>query len=402
MLLFGKYLAAGLMYYGVLAILIFAYTVSYSPELLSKDVLLFFDAVHYQSVSTQGYETHFEVAFFPLFPFLWKFLGLSLIGVCVFNAVLYISCLAFVARIEKLDWIDYFIALALPSAIFYFIPYSEALYFSCSVLILYGMRSNNFPIQIVGIVLCSFCRPILPVLLPAIFLWHFICRSSISKTIISGSAVLSGTLLAFFVHWMYTGNFLSYFTAFNTWDYNFKFPLLPLTSGGGGTIRQLDGYALLFGGFSILLIIRLLQDSVWNRNDSDKIFSLAYLSFFALLIISLMRGGRLDSMNRFIFCSPYFILAFFYIEKNLIRKKGLKSFVVVFIGLVAFSLLFESYVHIQTFLKYASVALILSIFLAKQHLVVRGVSVEKAILLTTLVATQVLLFGKLLNGHWIG
>lgn len=402
MLLYGKYLAAGLTYYGILALLLIAYVTIYSPGLLSKDVLLFFDSVHYQSVATQGYETHFEVAFFPLFPFLWKFLGLSLIGISSFNAVLYISCLAFIARIEKLDWSDYFIALALPSAIFYFIPYSEALYFLCSVLILYGIRSNNFPLQLVGIALCSFCRPVLPVLLPAILLYYFIYKKSVSKSIISSFAALSGTLLAFFVHWIYTGDFLSYLTAFNTWDYNFKFPLLPLTSGGGGTIRQLDGYALLFGVFSIILIFKLLKDRTRNRNDSDKIFSLAYLSFFTILILSLMRGGSLNSMNRFIFCSPYFVLALFYIQKNLIRNKGIKSFILTFLGLVAFSLLFQSYVHIQTFLKYAIGALILSAYLAKQHFMVKGVSIEKAVLFITLVATQILMLSKLLNGYWIG
>jgi len=402
MLLYAKYLAAGLAYYGILALLLLAYFSICSPELLSKDVLLFFDSVHYQSVATQGYETHFEVAFFPLFPFLWKFLGFSLLGISLFNALLYISCLAFIARIEMLDWIDYFIALALPSAIFYFIPYSEALYFSCSLLILYGIRSNSFPLQIVGIALCSFCRPVLPILLPTILLYHFIYRRSISKTIISGLTALSGTLLAFFIHWIYTGDFLSYFTAFNTWDYNFKFPLLPLTSGGGGAIRQLDGYGLLVGVFSIMLLIRLLKERTRNRNDSDKVFSLAYLAFLTILIISLMRGGRLDSMNRFLFCSPYFVLGLFYIEKNLIRNKGLKNFALTFVGLIAFSLLFQSYVHIQTFLKYAIGAFVLSLFLAKKHVIIRGVIVEKAILFATLVAAQILLLSKLLNGDWIG
>ena len=120
-------------------------------------------------------------------------------------------------------------------------------------------------------------------LLPAILLYHFIYKKSISKTVISSLVVLSGTLLASVVHWIYTGDFFSYLTAFHTSDYNFKFPLLPLKSGGGDAVTQLDGYALLFGVFSIVLIIRLLRDRSQSRDHSDKIFSLLYLSIFTLL-----------------------------------------------------------------------------------------------------------------------
>ena len=115
-----------------------------------------------------------------------------------------------------------------------------------------------------------------------------------------------------------------------------------------------------------------------------------------------MRGGNLTSMNRLIFCSPYFVLGLFYIQRNLIRNKGVKSFMLLFLGLIVFSLLFRSYVHIQPFLKYSTGALILSMFLAKQHFMIKGVSVEKAIFFITLMATQILLFSKFLNGHWIG
>jgi len=398
-----KYLAVGVSYYLIILLISLAYFLINNSDSLSDNVFLYFDAVHYYNVAIEGYLSHYEVAFFPLFPFAWNFLGLSLIGISCLNAVIYISCIAFLGKAENMNWADYLIALALPSAVFYFIPYSEAFYFISCGLLLYGIRENKFHLEILGIILCCFCRPVLPVIFPAVLLFSLYEKSTMYKAVIRSATALAGTLSAFFIHWIYTGNFFSYFSAFNTWDYNFRFPLLPLKSGGGNMITHIDGYALLFGIISILLVIIFLKNNnKKNEIKSYEFFSLVYLSFFTLLILGLLRGGSLTSLNRFIFCSPFFIVSLFYIEKNFIKIKSTRNILLLLMSLVLFGLLFQSYVHIQVFIKYLIVAILFSFYLAKKHSVLRIINVEKTILLLMLIALQLVCVNKFLNGQWVG
>ncbi len=398
-----KYFGIGLSYYTGVILISLAYFLNNSSAALSEKVFLFYDAVHYYNVALQGYNSHYEVAFFPLFPFVWKLSGASLIGISFLNALVYISCIVLVGKSEKLSSINYLIALAIPSAVFYFIPYSETFYFVCSLLLLYGVKENKFYLEIGGILLCCFCRPVLPIILPSVLLFSFYQKSALYKTLTRSLTAIAGTLLAFFVHSIYTGNFFSYFSAFNTWNYNFRFPLLPLKSGGGDMITHIDGYALLFGLISIVLIVKCIKNPPKEIEINNcEFFSLTYLSFFTLLILGLMRGGSLTSMNRFMFCSPFFIVAFFYIEKHFIKVKNRKNILKLLLSLILFGLLFQSYVHIQTFTKYFLVAALFAIYLAKDHYVFRNVNSEKVVLLLMLIALQIVFLNKFLTGQWIG
>jgi hypothetical protein len=115
-----------------------------------------------------------------------------------------------------------------------------------------------------------------------------------------------------------------------------------------------------------------------------------------------MRGGNLTSMNRFVFCSPYFILVLYYLENNFVFSKEIKSSLILFIALILFSFLFKSYVHIEPFMKYAFGAIIITLYLSKSHVIQKSINFEKSILLGALVILQFIVFNKFLHGEWIG
>jgi hypothetical protein len=405
MTVFFKYLLMSVSYYlAVITISITYFTVLESKS-ISESILLFNDSIHYLNISNQGYANHFEVAFFPLFPYIWKLFGFSLVGVSGFNGILYTLCISLLAKIEQFSLLNFAIALALPSAIFFFLPYSESLYFACSCAILYSLKKNIYVLEAISILLCCFCRPVLPIVLASLIFFHFYRKDQVYRTVLSCSIALIGTFLAFLVHRFYTGNLFSYFSAFNTWDYNFKFPLLPFTSGGGTTIVQLDGYALLFGLFAIITLVRLFKNNFTSLKSTiapANLFSLLYIAFFTLLILSLMRGGNLTSMNRFIFCSPFFILALYFLENNFVFSKETKSVLILFATLILYSFLFRSYVHIQPFMKYAFGAMIITLYLSKSNVIEKRINFEKSILLGALVFLQFIVFNKFLHGEWIG
>ncbi len=330
---------------GVLSLSLFIFFL-FQNEAFSEDVFLYFDAVHYRNIRDNGYASSYESAFFPLFPFVWQISGLSAIGISIFNGLLYTSSVSVVGKFLQLSWHQFFTILALPSAVFFFIPYSEAVYYTCGLIFILGVLNNSLPLQLLGLALSCFARPTLPVISGAFILFQFMSGSR--KVAVYGiAAAILGTFAAFAVHWTYTDNLFSYFSAFKTWDYNFKFPLLPFRSHGGNAIKQYDSYALLLGVLSIVMSIRVLFKRTELRRAS--VFGLFYISAFTLLILGLMRGGDVSSLNRFLFCSPFFVVALMAIESELISTKGWRSFLMLWVAFIAFSLLFSSFVHIQTF-----------------------------------------------------
>jgi hypothetical protein len=73
----------------VIFILLGVVMLSISSQYRFEESLCWFDCVWYQSIINHGYSFHYNqqsnVAFFPLFPFVWKMLGLSFFSMSLFN-----------------------------------------------------------------------------------------------------------------------------------------------------------------------------------------------------------------------------------------------------------------------------------------------------------------------------
>jgi hypothetical protein len=366
---------------------------------LTEDVMLYFDSVHYFNIRENGYAASFETAFFPLFPYVWKISGLSLNGISIFNGLLYSTTVSMVGYSLRLSVLQYLAVLALPSTLFFFIPYSEAVYYACGTLLLLGVQRKNVALQLLGLFISCFARPTLPVISGAFVLYHFFSGRKMMAVYGVMVAVL-GTLAAFTVHWSFTGNLFSYFSAFKTWDYNFKFPLLPFQSHGGNAIKQYDSYALLLGILSLALALRSLFGRLTLR-DEEK-FGLFYISGFTLLILGLLRGGDISSLNRFLFCSPFFVVSLMALEQHIIVEKGWRSFLLLWAGFTTFSLLFSSYVHIEVMLRYTAGAMMLASYLTLGNWRPWGVRISSILFILTLTCTQIFMMIRFLSSEWVG
>jgi hypothetical protein len=79
--------------FGHLIVLISLYTIFYLVGQFSitptSETVIQYDAGWYQKISQGGYfedeKGHSGVAFFPLFPIIWRFFQLSPIGICILN-----------------------------------------------------------------------------------------------------------------------------------------------------------------------------------------------------------------------------------------------------------------------------------------------------------------------------
>lgn len=394
-----RYLLTALVFNaGVLITSLLIFLSSHSNR-FSKELFLYFDAVHYLNIRDSGYAASYESAFFPLFPFIWQVSGLSALGISIVNGMLYTGSVSVLGKILQLSRLQFLTILALPSAVFFFIPYSEAVYYACGLILLLGVMNSNTPLQLLGVVLSCFARPTLPVISGAFVLFQLFSGSR--KVAAYGIvAALVGTFAAFAVHWTYTDNLFSYFSAFKTWDYNFKFPLLPFRSHGGNAIKQYDSYALLLGVLSMVMSVRVLMRRIKLRQES--IFGLFYISAFTLLILGLMRGGDVSSLNRFLFCTPFFVVSLLAIETDLISSKGWRSFMMLWVAFIAFSLLFSSFVHIQTFLRYAVGAMILAAYLTLGDWRPYGIRVAAIVFISAMTGAQIFMFIRFFRGEWVG
>lgn len=375
------------------------------PDLLKSEHFLNWDAEHYEFIKQNGFESY-RVAFFPLFPLIWKFLALGTYGAVLLNSIVFLMTFYLIVRKLKIkNSLEIVLYLTIPSFIFFYLPYSESIFFLCSTAILFGIKDKKYYLIYIGLFFAILARPAFSVFIPALIITEFFSefrtKTWLRISIYIGISLV-GVLLVSFIQFLDTGEWFKFFEAQKHWGNFLQIPRLPLTSWAGGFIVRLDGFAFLIGiisgGFLLGLIFKLKQ----FRNTiipSEVIFSLAYLGGITLIVL-LFRGGSLFSLNRFIFATPFIIVAFnFWLKSDFcITKKQLFS---IFGLIFVFWLLFGSYVHIQLMLKYLLVTFYaILIFAMKSEIqFIRKWSLIALIFLGF--TFQVVLFIRFLNGNWV-
>ncbi len=336
-------------------------------NVLSAEDLVQFDAHHYRSIARSGYEG-FLVAFFPLFPLIWKVTGLGVLGISMVNAVTYYASLIALARSFSVPRDTFLVWLVVPSAFFYLVPYTEAIFFLGSALLLIGVHKDKNWQSIAGILLCSLARPAFSVLIPAIIIVmiasHGVSRRAFERIGSLSAAAIVGIVIVSVIQHEETGAWFGFFTEQRGWGNYLRLPTLPLTSWGGAIPTRLDAVALLFGCVSGILLLRSLlkQKKDGSGSQTARDFSLAYLFGISMLVL-LFRGGEVFSLNRFCFATPFILLVINSYLKNPIHvnRNGLWLAGVL---MISFFLLFGSFVHIQTFLAYFFICIYLLVFVA--------------------------------------
>jgi hypothetical protein len=375
------------------------------PSLFEIDHFLNWDAQHYYTIKEKGYFWNL-VAFFPLFPMIWRALHVEVFGIIIFNSVLFLAAYAALIRhtgIKNLKEIALY--LCIPSFIFFYLPFTESLFFSSSVLMIIGLKKRIYTIVYIGLFLAILSRPAFSILIPALFITEFLSVDK-TKRWLRLSIYCVITLLGIFVvtgiHFRDTGAWFTFFSAQKDWGNELGIPQFPLTTWGDGFTLRLDSIAFLVGaiaGFLLLGIILRLKKLTSISLPKEVIFSLAYLGGMTLSVF-LFRGGSLFSLNRFVLATPFVIIALSYWINSEYRLKRNHLYYVIFLT-TAYFLAFGSYVHILVLLKFLGLSgIIILFFLIKSdRLLLQKWSFIALILITF--SLQMITFVRFLNGHWI-
>ncbi|MCE3296098.1 MAG: hypothetical protein K0R65_1812 [Crocinitomicaceae bacterium] len=352
---------------GLLLILLLLQSAFY-PGLLSEKSFLNYDAWHYFSISTKGYE-EYQQAFFPLFPFFWKLLSVNARGIVLVNALLYLGSFYFLAKSFSLNRREMLFYLCIPSSLFFFLPYSESCFYVGAVLLIVGVKTNRFILTLVALFLCSLARPAFTVLLPALILMEIMSEGKNIKVILADIGAyllvaLSGTLTVAWIQFCCTGKWFGFFAAQRLWGNYLQLPTFPLRTWGGDTIIRLDGTALLFGGMAAFILVAcFLRIGPFGKLKLPRevVLSLAYLAGITLAVL-LFRGGSLFSLNRFVFSVPFIVVALdYYLKLNIAFSVRQLSGALVCICM--YWLLFGSFLHVTTALKFFALSCYILLFL---------------------------------------
>lgn len=392
--------------YSIFTILCLSIWNNYLHGLLLKESnFLNWDAEHYFLIKEIGYEG-IRIAFFPLFPFLWKLLQLSIYGGAIMNGLIFLISFFGLSRLLKLSAPEILLFISIPSFIFFYLPYSESVFFACSFLIIYGLQKNNLKLILAGLFLASLARPAFTVFFPALVIVEFLqnkWKVALRNLSLYFITIILGLLCVGYIQYLDTGEWFKFFSVQKHWGNFLQIPQLPLSSWSGNFIIRLDGAAFLIGIMSGLFLTAYLIKLKSLRHlqiPAEVIFSLAYLGGITLSVL-LFRGGSLFSLNRFVFTTPFVIVVMSYwLDHSKYIK--LRQLFFILLSIIIFWFLFGSWAHIQTFLMYSLLSLYIWLIfgLKSENSVFRKTSLITLILLN--ISFQLHLFYRFFLAEWVG
>jgi hypothetical protein len=381
------------------------------------------DAYWYANIAEQGYQFFADkpsnTAFFPLFPYVWKFLwkiiGAGVEGVSLYNLIVYILGMLILKKTFKFSWTYFLFFLSIPSNIFMYVPYSEATFFFFSSLIIAGLEKENRYMLLIGLFFASLTRPSAAFFIPALLCMETIAYKdfkTFAKNMLWYSAIpLIAVFCVFIFQYFKTGVWLAFFK--DGWRREMQMPEFPITTWGGFSNLWLDGLALFFGILAVVLLLSFLYLKYRKRlrplPEKSTVFSLAYV-MMALLTI-LIFGGKDDlggtsllSLNRFLMATPYFTLMLFFISHK-INPTYKKYIIYATLALISLALLKFNTVGYSAFKPQELV--FYSFLMLANMLLFATISIQNKerfipMLYLINVFTQVLLLYRFAYGFWVG
>jgi len=297
------------------------------------------DAFWYESIALNGYEFKSNEAsscgFFPLFSFVWRLMPFGNKGVVFVNFSFFILGLLLLKRSCSLSNMFLLLCLSIPSMMFMYVPYTEALFFLTTSVFMYGLLKNDARITYIGLFLASCTRPTAVFFIPAIIFMELMHHKDVRTTILNISKYaltsVAGIFVVLIIQFAQTGVWFAYFKAqANSWNREFQIPELPFTTWDGTRILWIDGIALMFGCIAFGLVFYILfKKLIAKKNistDKATLFGICYVVMAALSVIffngkDVLGGTSLMGANRYIMASPCFILLLNYLASNLLKEK---------------------------------------------------------------------------------
>lgn len=308
--------------HSILLILVYTglYTLGYYDLLPDSINIIQWDAGGYEDLKDNGYiflwDDYSNSGFYPLFSYLWRFTFLGNVGISLLNYLIFLSGIAILIKMIQPSKPMIWLALSMPTLIFMYVPYSEALFFTSCCLLLYGLQYDKFYYLLAGVVLASFTRPTSIFFIP-IFIALMVLsgdKQVIKKYLLMIASVIVCYFIVVLWQWYDTGVWFAHYKAQTMiWNRVFNIPKVPFIISLMRKHMWLDLSALWVAVLALLLsvitLINWARKYKWEYNGVVVRFSFFYLSvtFLYLLCYHTPENNTyLTSLNRYIFAVPFF------------------------------------------------------------------------------------------------
>ncbi len=361
-----------------------------------------------------------NLAFFPLFPLVWKILSVGNIGIGIVNYCVFALATFLLSMHYKIAIKTIIVFMAVGLSFFFMVPYTESFFFLGAVLIILGFNKNNYLFLVIGaliaigtrsasmIFLVSFVAMLLLVFMQK-KKWHDI------KTILFAMlAVFIVNAMVFAYQYQQTGRLFGCFEAHQYWDHYLRWPKLVHISWHK-PVALTENFALFVGLFCMLILVTyfftILSDKYKWLNPLSKVFviegNFSIAELFALLYLSggtsfilLYQQESLASINRYVLSTPFYLILLHLLST---KKIQIKVKPIVLLGLAVLLSLTISHSHIEhkLIMIVAITLTTTTVFITmpnttKFYKMVSNVTCLSGILL------QGFLFHYFISGNWVG
>ena len=302
------------------------------------------DVFFHQSIKDYGYiyvpRSTCNLAFFPLFPILWKILNLSPLIMCLFNYVLFLFSFTILLHKEKLHPGIVLFLLSIPSFIFFALPYSESLFFLFAALLLKGYKEQSTFYIVIALFCVSMVKSVSVIIIPAILIVELMTYSKNKPwfygLLLKLSATVSGLMLSVLIQVYQTGKWFYFIEVQQYWNRHWIVPGFPLTTISPERILALDGIAFIIGIMAIAYCLHqaylygnaFLIKKNWTEKHPEVLFSALFLSGTVILdtifTYNVDGAGNLWSMNRHLLCTPFFVVFIVFFLTNPVQHLWIK------------------------------------------------------------------------------
>lgn len=304
--------------------------------------LVRYDAIFFREIRDTGLITYVpgtpcNAGFSPVFAYVWRWLHVSALVMSLINFLLFAGALLVLARELKLSARQVLFYLAIPSTMFFFIPYCEAFFFVAGVVLIRGLQKENLSLSCLGFFLTGIVKSSALLFIPAILFLAIVSsakkplKDTLAKGLLYAASSALGLLSVALVQYLQTGVWLAFAKAqVGGWQHTFQWPALPFTTWDNARMLWLDSAAFLTGILAFITCLVLLCKRLLQRTNSENpafLFSSAYLGMVMLYILFFhSKDGAtgttsIMSANRYVFATPFFPVFFYRFRAHLFASR---------------------------------------------------------------------------------
>lgn len=311
------------------------------------------DANYYLTIRNKSYadvDPHYTAAyaFFPFFPMVWKLSNIRSHNIILLNYLFFGLAIVILSQLlmkgKGYDMFFFLVALLIPTAIVFYLPYAESLFVLTLAIALIGLFKKKYWLYFAAMLCFSMTRPAVMVLMFAfigtdiIYLFrHRNFKHFIKQSALTIAPVIIGCLVVIVMQYYYSGSWTAYFDTDDLWhkESGFLNRIRDWSTEGFG----MNSFSIFFLALPALIYSIVLGISSLVKKPQKEITSLfkgdqAYIKdymfnvsmlFIAgiLLYLALTSGNTLNGFFRYTMNIPFFYIILFMLPEKL-EKIALK------------------------------------------------------------------------------